>query len=71
MSSPFAEPSWATLSSPYYTDSHRALQRQARNFYENEIFPHAEEWEEAGEIPKEACFVGTVDDLLLTFERLC
>ena len=32
----------------YYGDSHRALQREARDVYEKEVFPHADEWEEAG-----------------------
>ncbi|KIM24150.1 hypothetical protein M408DRAFT_331918 [Serendipita vermifera MAFF 305830] len=53
LGNPFAEPSWQTLESPYYNDSHRALQREAREFYENEVFPYAESWEEAGQPPVE------------------
>ncbi|KAG8817581.1 hypothetical protein FRC17_011168 [Serendipita sp. 399] len=37
----------------YYNDSHRALQKAARKFYEEEVFPFAEAWEEAGEPPVE------------------
>lgn len=37
----------------YYNDSHRALQREARQFYETEVFPYAVEWEEKGETPPE------------------
>ncbi|PVF94519.1 acyl-CoA dehydrogenase [Serendipita vermifera] len=50
---PFAEPAWQTLKSPYYNESHRELQKEARKFFEEEIFPYAEAWEEAGETPVE------------------
>ncbi|KAG8758402.1 hypothetical protein FRC14_008294 [Serendipita sp. 396] len=53
MNIPFAEPGWRSLQSPYYNDSHRALQIQARKFYEEEVFPFADAWEEAGEPPVE------------------
>lgn len=37
-----------SLGTRYYNDSHRALQREARKFYETEVFPYAESWEESG-----------------------
>jgi acyl-CoA dehydrogenase len=37
----------------FETDEHRALREQVRRFAETEIAPHAHEWEEAGEFPRE------------------
>lgn len=52
---PFAEPAWlATLASPYYTDSHRRLQKSVRSYLETNVFPFVEEWEENGQVPAEA-----------------
>jgi acyl-CoA dehydrogenase len=35
------------------TDLHQSLREQARRFAEREIAPHAHEWEEAGEFPRD------------------
>ncbi|KAF4449073.1 acyl- dehydrogenase domain-containing [Fusarium albosuccineum] len=52
---PFAEPAWlSTLASPYYNESHRRLQRAVRQYLEENVFPHIEEWEENGQVPAEA-----------------
>lgn len=37
----------------FETEEHRALREQARRFAEREIAPHAQEWEEAEEFPRE------------------
>ncbi|MDH3211336.1 MAG: acyl-CoA dehydrogenase family protein [Myxococcales bacterium] len=37
----------------FETDEHRALREQARRFASHEIAPHANEWEEAEEFPRE------------------
>ncbi|MEW5723145.1 MAG: acyl-CoA dehydrogenase family protein [Thermodesulfobacteriota bacterium] len=37
----------------YFEESHRILRQQASRFVEKEIKPHVEEWEEAGEFPRE------------------
>lgn len=37
-----------------YTDEHRIFRQSLRKFLEKEITPHAEEWEEAGIVPREA-----------------
>jgi citronellyl-CoA dehydrogenase len=39
-----------------YTETHRELQRTVRKFVENEIDPHAEEWEAAGILPAHELF---------------
>ena len=38
---------------PHYTDGHRAWRASLRRFVEAEIIPHVEDWEEAGEFPRE------------------
>ncbi|KAJ0142431.1 Long-chain specific acyl-CoA dehydrogenase, mitochondrial [Colletotrichum tanaceti] len=53
---PYAEPTWLTpqFKSPYFNDSHRALQRAIRDFTDREITPVALECEEKGEhIPQD------------------
>lgn len=39
--------------SPFYTDDHNAWRATVRRFVEKELMPHVNEWEEAGEIPRE------------------
>lgn len=52
---PWSEPSWyTTLRSPYYNDSHRRLRDNVRKYIDENILPHAMEWEEKGEAPVEA-----------------
>lgn len=38
---------------PYYTEDHRAWRATLREFIEREIMPHVNDWEEAGEFPRE------------------
>ncbi|OZI10776.1 acyl-CoA dehydrogenase [Bacillaceae bacterium SAS-127] len=38
---------------PYFTEEHDMLRATIRAFVNKEIIPHIEEWEEAGEFPKE------------------
>lgn len=52
---PWAEPAWhSALSSPYYNDTHRALQKYARTYIDTNIAPHALEWEATGDCPTQA-----------------
>jgi len=37
-----------------YTDEHRIFRQAIRKFCEKEVIPHADEWEEAGIVPKSA-----------------
>lgn len=48
---PYAEPIWLTpqFKSPYYTDSHRKLQKAMRKFVDVEITPEAQAREHSGE----------------------
>lgn len=52
---PFADPLWlsrpGTAASPYYTDSHRRLQREVRQYVDSSIAPFAAEWEAQGSVP--------------------
>src|ERR1700740_3704192 len=41
------------MKSPFYTAEHEAWRAVGRRFVENEIEPHAHEWDEAGEFPRE------------------
>jgi len=53
--SPFAEPPWYNaINSPYYNNSHRRLRKFIREYVDEHIIPHCEEWERNGSIPKEA-----------------
>ncbi|KAH8671512.1 acyl-CoA dehydrogenase-like protein [Xylariales sp. PMI_506] len=52
---PWAEPAWfGALESPYYNDSHRRLQAYARKYHDENVLPHALEWEAAGDCPESA-----------------
>ncbi|PHH71623.1 hypothetical protein CDD82_6400 [Ophiocordyceps australis] len=52
---PWSEPAWVnTLSSPYYSQSHRTLRAHIRKYVDEHILPHALEWEAAGEPPRAA-----------------
>lgn len=50
---PYAEPTWLSegYSSPYYNDSHRALQKYMRDFVDEYVVPEAQEHENSGERP--------------------
>jgi acyl-CoA dehydrogenase len=43
----------AVRSSPFYKPEHEAFRRSLRRFVEREIEPYANEWDEAGEFPRE------------------
>ncbi|EGC41388.1 acyl-CoA dehydrogenase [Histoplasma capsulatum var. duboisii H88] len=50
-----AEPLWHSCdSSPYYNESHKKLRLFVRDYVENHLKPHAEEYEKQGFIPPEA-----------------
>ncbi|KAI1114905.1 acyl-CoA dehydrogenase [Nemania sp. NC0429] len=52
---PWAEPAWlGSLESPYYNDSHRKLQAYVRKYYDENVIPHMQEWEEKGDCPRSA-----------------
>jgi len=52
--SPFADPLWhSRQSSPYYNDSHRKLQKEARKYVDTHIAPFCEQWEKDGKVPTE------------------
>lgn len=54
-STPYADPPWLSRDiSPYYNESHRQLQREAREYVDTNITPFCEEWEEAGVVPQDA-----------------
>ncbi|HYW02863.1 MAG TPA: acyl-CoA dehydrogenase family protein [Gammaproteobacteria bacterium] len=40
-------------SSPFYTQDHAIFRESVRRFVEKEIRPHVDEWDEAGEFPRE------------------
>lgn len=51
---PFAEPAWYNgLSSPYYGPEHRAVRAVARAYHDS-LSEHAEDWEAASQVPREA-----------------
>ena len=39
-----------------FTEEHEALRRTARQFVENNVNPHVDEWEEAGRFPAHKLF---------------
>lgn len=41
------------MSDDLFTPEHEIFRQTIRQFIENELAPHAEEWEEAGEVPRE------------------
>lgn len=52
---PFSEPAWlGGLESPYYNESHRNLQSYVRKYIDDNIMPHALEWEAKGDCPDDA-----------------
>jgi hypothetical protein len=52
---PYAEPLWYSRNvSPHYSDSHRKLRDAVRKYVDEEILPHAFEWESAGIVPDSA-----------------
>ncbi|KAL4738928.1 acyl-CoA dehydrogenase NM domain-like protein [Aspergillus similis] len=55
-STPFADPLWLNRphsASPYYTASHRRLQREVREYVDTHLTPYCEEWEQQGFVPPE------------------
>jgi hypothetical protein len=49
---PYAEPLWYSRNvTPHYKESHRRLRDDVRKYIDNEIMPHAFEWETAGIVP--------------------
>ncbi|KAK7179941.1 acyl-dehydrogenase [Paraphaeosphaeria sporulosa] len=50
---PWSEPSWLTLPSPYYNESHRKLRNTLRAYYDEHIKPYVLEWEEQGDVPEQ------------------
>ncbi len=59
--SPYAEPLWYSRNtSPYYNDSHRRLRAAVRSYVDEEILPHAFEWEQAGQVPDQVCGERTI-----------
>lgn len=51
---PFADPLWLSRGySPYYNESHRRLQREAREYVDTYIAPFCEDWESQGSVPPE------------------
>ncbi|RAH67325.1 acyl-CoA dehydrogenase family protein [Aspergillus aculeatinus CBS 121060] len=52
-STPFAEPLWYSRSgNPHYTDSHRRLRDEIRQYVDTEIEPFCSEWEASRAVPK-------------------
>lgn len=52
---PFSEPLLPQLDlpeNPYYTEKHHKLRAYVRNFVDTELLPHAQEWEQAGQVPE-------------------
>lgn len=47
---PYGEPTWLTpqFKSPYYNESHRALQKAMRKFVDEYVYPEAQECEKTG-----------------------
>lgn len=53
-SAPYADPPWLSRDiSPYYNESHRRLQRQAREYVSTNITPFCEVWEKKGHVPQD------------------
>ncbi|KAI0267691.1 peroxisomal acyl-CoA-dehydrogenase [Gloeopeniophorella convolvens] len=52
---PYAEPTWLAkgFHSPYYTENHRALQKAARQFFDEVVYPDAQERELDGKRPSQ------------------
>jgi alkylation response protein AidB-like acyl-CoA dehydrogenase len=56
---PWSEPAWNYIASPYYNETHRQLRDGLRAYLDEHIIPHALEWEEAGQAPREAALKWT------------
>lgn len=53
-SAPYADPPWLSRQvSPYFKDSHRRLQKEARQYVDENISPYCQEWEAASKVPQE------------------
>lgn len=51
---PFVEPLWLSRGiSPYYNETHRRLQKVARQYVDTHILPFSDEWEKQGFVPPE------------------
>lgn len=51
---PFAEPLWhSRCASPYYSESHRRLQKEVRQYVDTKLLPFSEQWERDGSVPAE------------------
>ncbi|ETI26970.1 hypothetical protein G647_10069 [Cladophialophora carrionii CBS 160.54] len=51
---PYADPAWLSRDiSPHYNDSHRRLQREAREYVSTCITPFCEDWERQGSVPRD------------------
>jgi alkylation response protein AidB-like acyl-CoA dehydrogenase len=51
---PYAEPAWyGSFHSPYYRPTHVLFREKVRAFVDEHIAPFVDDWEEAGEYPKE------------------
>lgn len=52
----FGDPSWyQAFNNPgYYNETHKKLRAMVRQYVEEEVIPNVYEWDEAGEIPREA-----------------
>ena len=49
---PYAEPIWYSRNvSPHYTTSHRRLRDAVRKYVDDELLPHAFDWETVGLVP--------------------
>ncbi|KAF4582208.1 acyl- dehydrogenase [Ophiocordyceps camponoti-floridani] len=69
---PYGEPSWLRddkVPSPYYNDSHHALQRALRVFVESEILPEATSCEESGDYISQA-LINRMSELGILHMRL-
>lgn len=49
---PFADPSYLDLPSPYFKDTHLQFQKRCRAWFEKNFLPFALEWETAGTVPE-------------------
>lgn len=51
---PFSDPAWyQAQNSPYYSDSHKQLRAELRQYVDEKLMPHIHDWDESGVIPKE------------------
>jgi acyl-CoA dehydrogenase len=49
---PFADPSYLDLPSPYFKDTHLQFQKRCRAWFEKHFLPYALEWETTGTVPE-------------------